>query len=84
MKTTRREFLSMSGSLLLAPSSPVWATEPEHSAEQRVPIHREIPWREPGQLKDPAYLKTAALRYSADNREIVGHNRTCFNNRPLY
>jgi hypothetical protein len=44
----------------------------------------ETPWREPGQVKDAAYLKTAALRYSAEGREIVGRNRTCFNNRPLY
>ena len=44
----------------------------------------EPAWREPGQTKDPAYLRTAALRYSAEGREIVGRNRTCFNNRPLY
>jgi len=44
----------------------------------------EIPWREPGQVKDAAYLRDGALRYDAEGREIVGRNRTCFNNRPLY
>ena len=44
----------------------------------------EPAWREPGQTKDPAYLRTAELRYTAQGREIVAHNRTCFNNRPLY
>jgi hypothetical protein len=44
----------------------------------------ERPWREPGQVKDAEYLRTATLRYSADDREIIGRNRTCFNNRPLY
>jgi|GEM_PF-560758 len=44
----------------------------------------EPAWREPGQTKAPAYLRTAALRYSAEGREIVARNRTCFNNRPLY
>jgi hypothetical protein len=83
MKTTRREFLSMSGSLLLAPSVPVWAEEPQQIAEHAL-VNPEIPWREPGQVKDLAYLKTAQLRYGADDRAIVGHNRTCFNNRPLY
>ncbi len=77
MKTSRREFLSMSGSLLWAPPNALWSLEPAHSTGER-------PWREPGQLKDRAYLKTAAQRYSAIDREIVGHNKTCFNNRPLY
>ncbi len=44
----------------------------------------EQPWLEPGQVKDSEYLKHGALRYSAEDREIVGRNRTCFNNRPLY
>jgi hypothetical protein len=44
----------------------------------------EPPWREPGQVKDAEYLRSAKLRYSAEGREIVGRNRTCFNNRPLY
>lgn len=44
----------------------------------------EPPWREPGQVKDAEYLSTAALRYSAEGSEIVGRNRSCFNNRPLY
>jgi len=30
------------------------------------------------------YLKNGALRYAAEGREIVGRNRSCFNNRPLY
>jgi len=30
------------------------------------------------------YLKNGALRYAAEGREIVGCNRSCFNNRPLY
>ncbi len=82
MKTTRREFVALGGSLLLAPSG-LWADEPQPSAKHAV-ANPEPPWREPGQLKDPAYLKTAQLRYSVADREIVGHNRTCFNNRPLY
>ena len=41
-------------------------------------------WREPGQIVDPAYLRNGSLRYSAEGREIIGRNRTCFNNRPLY
>jgi hypothetical protein len=47
----------------------------------------EAPWREPGQAIDAAassYRQKGALRYAADGREIVGRNRTCFNNRPLY
>ena len=46
--------------------------------------HREPPWREPGQPKDAAYLRTAELRYTAQDREIIGRNRVCYNNRPLY
>ncbi|MGC2404692.1 MAG: hypothetical protein WA510_33180, partial [Acidobacteriaceae bacterium] len=83
MKTTRREFLSMGGSLLWVPSSPLWALAPDHATAQ-ASLYGERPWHEPGQLKDRAYLKTAAQRYSAIDREVVGHNRTCFNNRPLY
>ena len=41
-------------------------------------------WREPGQIVDAAYLENGSLRYSAEGREIVGRNGTCFNNRPLY
>ena len=44
----------------------------------------EKPWREPGQIVTADYLASGALRYSAEGREIVGRNRTCFNNRPLY
>ena len=44
----------------------------------------EEPWREPGQAVSSAYLKQGRLRYTAEGREIVGRNRTCFNNRPLY
>jgi len=44
----------------------------------------ELPWREPGQVKDEWYLHKGTLRYAAEDREIVGHNRSCFNNRPLY
>ena len=43
----------------------------------------EATWREPGQIVDADYLKHGKLRYTAEDREIVGHNRTCFNNRPL-
>ena len=42
------------------------------------------PWREPGQAVDAAYLRDGRLRYSAEDREIVGRNRGHFNNRPLY
>jgi hypothetical protein len=42
------------------------------------------PWREPGQAVDANYLRAGKLRYRADGREIVGHNRAHFNNRPLY
>ncbi len=41
-------------------------------------------WREPGQIVTADYLTNGVLRYSAEGREIVGRNRTCFNNRPLY
>ncbi len=44
----------------------------------------EAPWREPGQTVDPVYAQKGALRYAAEGRQIVGRNRTCFNNRPLY
>jgi hypothetical protein len=44
----------------------------------------EGPWREPGQIVEDAYLVSGALRYAAQDRQIVGRNRTCFNNRPLY
>ena len=44
----------------------------------------EAPWREPGQIVGGDYLKHGTLRYTAEGREIVGRNRTCFNNRPLY
>jgi hypothetical protein len=44
----------------------------------------ELPWREPGQVVSSAYLQQGTLRYTAEGREIVGRNRTCFNNRPLY
>ncbi|MBI4028102.1 MAG: DUF4450 domain-containing protein [Verrucomicrobia bacterium] len=43
-----------------------------------------IAWREPGQRVDAAYLRDGALRYAAEDREIVGRNGTCFNNRPLH
>ncbi|MBZ5565743.1 MAG: DUF4450 domain-containing protein [Acidobacteriia bacterium] len=82
-QSTRREFLIYSGCLLAAPSlaahGPSQPGLPVPAAEVN-----EAPWREPGQTKDAAYLRTAALRYTAEGREIVGHNRTCFNNRPLY
>ncbi len=44
----------------------------------------EPPWREPGQAVSSAYRQQGTLRYAAEGREIVGRNRTCFNNRPLY
>ena len=44
----------------------------------------EATWREPGQIVGGDYLKHGTLRYTAEGREIVGRNRTCFNNRPLY
>ena len=61
----------------------VSALSPACGAEDG-PRLAEIPWREPGQVKDAAYLRGGALRYTAEGREIVGRNRTCFNNRPLY
>ena len=50
----------------------------------RVGVGRRSSLREPGQVVDSAYARTGALRYAAEGREIVGRNRTCFNNRPLY
>jgi hypothetical protein len=44
----------------------------------------EARWREPGQIVDADYLRHGVLRYAAEGREIVGRNKTCFNNRPLY
>lgn len=83
-KTSRRKFLSNSGTLLAVPflTEPAAANPVDSMRPPAMPV--EPPWREPGQTKDAAYLRTAALRYSAEGREIVGHNRTCFNNRPLY
>ncbi|MCL5098311.1 MAG: DUF4450 domain-containing protein [Candidatus Omnitrophica bacterium] len=43
-----------------------------------------LPWREPGQGVSAEYLRKGTLRYTAENREIVGRDRTGFNNRPLY
>ncbi|MEO7298208.1 MAG: DUF4450 domain-containing protein [Verrucomicrobiota bacterium] len=40
--------------------------------------------REPGQVVTTTYLEKGALRYTAEGREIVMHNGTYFNNRPLY
>ena len=45
---------------------------------QRSPLARA------GAGGDAAYLRDGTLRYAAEGREIVGHNGTCFNNRPLY
>jgi len=42
------------------------------------------PGREPGQIVSAAYLRDGKLRYSAEDREIVGRNGPYFNNRPLY
>ena len=83
LRSTRREFLIYGGCLLAAPS--LAAQDPSQS-RLLVPAAElnEPPWREPGQTLDAAYLRTAALRYTAKGREIVGHNRTCFNNRPMY
>ena len=44
----------------------------------------EAAWREPGQAIDDSYLQKGELRYTAEKRKIVGRNRMCFNNRPLY
>ncbi len=82
-KTSRREFLSCSGSLLVAPFLADQAPPSRNSLVQETTLI-EAPWREPGQTKDADYLQKAALRYAAEGREIVGRNRTCFNNRPLY
>lgn len=81
-KTSRREFLGCGGSLLLGPFLAEQVLG-EPASLAAAPLF-EPEWREPGQTKDAEYLRTAALRYSAEDREIVGHNRTCFNNRPLY
>lgn len=86
-KTSRRKFLSDSSSLLaiplLAELDAEQAKAPPNSIDP-VAMPTEPAWREPGQTKDADYLRTAALRYSAEDREVVGRNRTCFNNRPLY
>ena len=93
-KPTRRELLGYSSLLLLPTSSAVSARQSTSSTADALAsnTHRcsdlvtpqEDPWREPGQTKDAGYLAKAALRYSAEGREIVGRNRSCFNNRPLY
>jgi hypothetical protein len=82
-QSTRRQFCGYGGYLLAAPSLPA-QTPPLRHPPVQAGGPGEVPWREPGQTKDAAYLLTAALRYSAEGREIVGNNRTCFNNRPLY
>jgi hypothetical protein len=81
-KTSRRHFLTSGGSALVYPLFPSFSRSP--SADIHFPQFVEPEWREPGQTKDPEYLRTAKLRYSADGYEVVGKNRTCFNNRPLY
>ena len=81
--TSRRKFLGCSCSLLVAPFLAEQAPPRGDSRLQAAKLV-EAPWREPGQTKDADYLQKAALRYSAEGRAIVGRNRTCFNNRPLY
>ena len=83
-KTSRRRFLTNTGSLVAVPflREPAGTQSQDSTKPPRMPV--EPAWREPGQTKDAAYLRTAELRYSAEDREIVGRNRTCFNNRPLY
>ncbi len=44
----------------------------------------EALWHEPGGVVDAAFLQNGKLRYTAEDREIVGQNRPYFNNRPLY
>ena len=44
----------------------------------------ETPWHEPGGVIDAAFLQNGKLRYGAEGHEIVGKNKTYFNNRPLY
>lgn len=44
----------------------------------------EALWREPGQVVAYDYRQNGTLRYAVEGHEIVGRNRTCFNNRPLY
>jgi hypothetical protein len=82
-QSTRREFCGYGGYLLAAPSLAAQTPPLRHPPVQAAGPG-EVPWREPGQTKDASYLLTAALRYTAEGREIVGNNRTCFNNRPLY
>ena len=82
-RSSRRKFLVSSSALLAVPFLPEPSFPHENSADSAAK-GVEPAWREPGQFKDPEYLRTGALRYSAEGREIVGHNRTCFNNRPLY
>ena len=81
-QTSRRKFLGCSCSLLVAPFLPAQPLVEGKSLAAAPLVEPE--WREPGQTKDSDYLQKAALRYSAEGRAIVGRNRTCFNNRPLY
>lgn len=59
------------------------------SGDPTVALHGAPPapepaWREPGQVFTPEYLASGQLRYAAADGDIVGFNRTAFNNRPLY
>jgi hypothetical protein len=59
------------------------------SGDSTVALHGAPPapepaWREPGQVFTPEYLASGQLRYAAADGDIVGFNRTAFNNRPLY
>lgn len=54
------------------------------SALHAAPPAPEPAWREPGQVFTPEYLASGQLRYAASGGDIVGVNRTAFNNRPLY
>jgi hypothetical protein len=44
----------------------------------------KTPWHEPEGVVEAAFLRDGKLRYSAEGHEIVGQNKTYFNNRPLY
>jgi len=48
------------------------------------PTAPEPAWREPGQVFTADYLASGRLRYTAGGGDIIGRNRTAFNNRPLY
>ena len=61
------------------------ATQHRLEARATPAVAGESPWRENrARRSSPRIFSMGPCGCSAEGREIVGRNRTCFNNRPLY